>query len=414
MQTKELETDKELFYTKISGNDGILSQIILNSKKLHFFRTSFSELNDTEILSKKVIDSILKENSLLFLGNEVKNSSLSKLIEFENFIYEKYVGKKIVLLYGNCHTGAVKRYLETSKEFNTDYAIYPIKEIQEVKNADYFDLPVFQVCDVFIHQCIQKKNRYGERFASENVISKLNSTCKVIAMPNVYHLPCCLFPQYYDATELRYNNRTYFFRDKIIDDGLKQGKTLTDIARHYYDYKFDNELITENFYKFLDKVRKREQEWDIKVADFIETNIRAHSLFYEMNHPTNYLIKFFAKGILSILYGCNYTIGDVKDYKMDTYQMPMLTAVQSALQLDYSSFEEELRTTGVKLRSIPMDINEYIREYYAALWICGEFDAKTSKKSKILFRLYRLENIYLKVIGKICSKAIKLGKGITR
>lgn len=389
------------FYNKLRCSEGFINKKLLSAAKLHFFKTSFHALNDIKRLSKITIRKVLNEKSIIIIGDCIKDSYLQQLTEFEDFVYEKYIGKKIVLFYGNCHTGAVKKYLQTSMEFDEKYEIYPLKEIQEVKTPSYFDHPVFQVCDVFIHQSIWKKNRYGEEYASENVISKLSNNCQIIAMPNVYHLPCCLFPQYYEAKELKHNNQTYFFRDMIIDNGLRQGKTIKQIAEQYYDYRFGEKFIQEEYKKFIKTVRKREQEWDIKVADFIEANIKDKPLFYEMNHPTNYLIRLYATGILTILLRESVSMGEITDYKMDTYQMPFLTEVQKALGLQYSTLNTEIRTTGVKLRKIPMNIEEYVKEYYATVWVCGEFEELINKKSKRLYNILKIENFFLKAFSKI-------------
>lgn len=371
--------------------NGYIERRIMQASSLYFYNSSFDRFNNIQRMTEEIVLDIKKNNAFLIVG-KVDSSILSFLSEFEDYVYDHYVGKKIVVFYGNCHTGAVKRYLQTSKEFIENYDIYPVKEIQDVKDPSYFELPVFKVCDVFVHQSIWKKNRYGEQYASENVISKISKPCKVIAMPNVYHLPCCLFPQYYEAKELRYNNQTYFFRDSIIDEGIKQKKCLNEIARKYYETEYDKATILGDYSRFLSTLKKREKDWDISVSSFIESNIKEHQLFYEMNHPTNFLIKYYAEELLKIILQDNYSIGELENYKMDTYQMPMLPSVQSALGLKYSSLNSELRTSGIKLRNLPMDINEYVKEYYACIWMSGEFDLLTRIRSKFMFLEYKIES----------------------
>lgn len=309
--------------------------------------------------------------------------------------------KKIVVLYGNCHTGAVKRILQSCPEFNLEYEIYPMKEIQEVKDPAYFDMPIYKKCDVFIHQSIWEKNRYGKEYASENLIKKLNPKCKVIAMPNLYHMPLCLFPQYYSATELRKDNQTYFFRDKIIDEGLAKGDSLQTIAKSYYNYKFDHEILRNDFDKFIKKVELREIDWDIKVSSFIKENISRDMLFYEPNHPTNVLFRYYAEEILKILIDGNFTVDEKQTFELDTYQMPLLTEVKEALGLTYSTKDSQLRKTGTKVRNVPMDIKEYVNQYFSTIWICEDFSKSLTKKSKVLFVKYRVQNIFIKINRKI-------------
>lgn len=312
--------------------------------------------------------------------------------------------KKTVVLYGNCHTGVVKMYLETCKEFNELYEIYPIKQIQEVTDASYFEQEIFKTCDVFIHQSIQENNRYGKEFSSANIISKLKADCKVIAIPNVYHLPVFLYPQYSEEKELRYDNQTYFFRDKIIDSQVKNGVSAKRIAETYYDYEYDKEEIIDGYNLFLEKVEKREKEWDIKVSDFIQENIQNERLFYEMNHPTNFFIKYCTVGVLEILLQGEFSIGEIENYKMDTYEIPILNCVVKALGLNYSTDGKELRKSGVKILPGPIYIEDYVKQYIATIWIAHEdFDDKLVKMSKMKFKIYG----YIKYFVHLAMRILK-------
>lgn len=311
------------------------------------------------------------------------------------------MAKKTVILYGNCHTAIVKKYLQACPEFNEIYTIYPIKEIQEVKDFSYFNLPIFSTCDVLIHQSIWEKNRYGKEYASSNIISKVKPDCKIIAMPNLYHLPLFLFPQYYEAEELRSKDQTYFFRDLIVDEGLRQGKTLKYITENYYKYKFDYGIIRNNYNDFLEEVKKREAEWDIKISEFINRNIRNEQLFYEPNHPTNFVIKYYAEELLKILLRDNYTVKDIGNYRMDSYEMPILGEVRNALDLSYGGENNELRITGVKVCSTCMSLNQYVKQYFSSIWMCNDFKRKLKFFSKALYYYYRIKNLPIRIYKKI-------------
>ena len=383
---------------------GYVDKKIFESSKVFYYKTYQKELNNIETITSNVVKEIRENGAYLVVGNSQSISKQNELVEFEEFVYEKYLGKDIVILYGNCHTGAVKRVLQSCKAFNMKYEIYPLKEIQEVSDSSYFESPVFRVCDVLIHQSIWEKNRYGKEYASSNIISKVKDTCKIIAMPNVYHLPICLFPQYYEKTELRYKNQTYFFRDKIIDEGIEAGKSLKQIAREYYEYKFDQKKICEDYFKFINKVREREKEWDISVADYINANIKTTLLFFEPNHPTGCLFNYYANIILKILGITNYEVDTIDNaVEMDSYQMPFLTEVGKALDIEYSTKGAEIRSTGVKIRKVKMDIQEYVNQYYASLWMCGEYGIKNQIISKVMWLLYRIQDIPLRVIHKLAK-----------
>jgi hypothetical protein len=120
--------------------------------------------------------------------------------------------------------------LEANPEFNKHFYIYLTERIQNITDPKDLYQECYSQCDVFIHQSIRLNNRYGEDYASERIIARLKPGCKVIAIPNVYHLPLCFFPQYYDAHELKNKavkgGLTFFFRDSIIDTHLNSVKGL--------------------------------------------------------------------------------------------------------------------------------------------------------------------------------------------
>lgn len=311
--------------------------------------------------------------------------------------------KKKVIIYGNCHTMIVEKYLEKCDQFKMKYEICHISPIQEIHDAQYFQNQIFKECDVFIHQSIREKNRYGKEFSSSSVIKLLKPECKIIAIPNVYHLPTCLFPQYTEETELRYKEQTYFFRDRIIDDYLTQGRRLDDIVKLYQKYEFNKEEIRKEYDIFIQKVKKREEEWDVKVAQFIEDNIDKAVLFYDPNHPTNFLIRHYVEGILDILLcGEPYSLDELEGYnRLDSYQMPIHQSVMDVFKIDKQVIDNELRYGGVKVISKPMYLEDYIRQYFSMIWATNDFDEKLIKKSKYIFIKYKFYNIIFRVTRKI-------------
>ena len=127
------------------------------------------------------------------------------LIEYEHFEYFGTFRKKVVFVYGNCHTGPIKDALRKSKEFTDNYGIYPMPPVQDIKQAG-INLNVFPLerADVFIHQCIWEKNFYGMEYASENLIKRLEKGCKVIGIPNLYRMPKFLYPQIPEEFDQKY------------------------------------------------------------------------------------------------------------------------------------------------------------------------------------------------------------------
>lgn len=367
-----------------------------------------TKINLVDSLDGALAENIISDSeSILVINGSIPRDEVEKfgLREFENYVYEEYIGKKIVIIYGNCHTMVISEYLKNCAEFCDQYAIYPIKPIQTIKDPKYFKLPVFKVCDLFIHQSIQLNNRYGEDYASENIIKILPISCRIIAIPNVYQLPVCFFPQYEKAHELRWRGDTMFFRDKRMDTYLKQGVSLRKIALNYNDCEmYSEEMLDEAFEKFKEKVLSRENEWDIKAWKYINDNFQKKQLFYDPNHPTNEFLRYVVEELLSLLeieYDAE-ALEKSKVTKLDSYQMPMLKVVKNHFDMRFE--EEELRNTGRKVRHVTMDLQEYVKQYSALIWTDKDFGFWKRGISLIRFVRMKIQDILIKVnISSILS-----------
>lgn len=365
----------------------VTKSIVFKDEKLDCNRVSeWNVIQRIEKLTKNVVKILKNDEDLkLIVSNTHDKEELDKkgLFEFEDYVFEKYIAKKIVVIYGNCHTMIISQLLENCSEFLEEHIIYPIKPIQIIKDVTYFDMPAFRYCDIFIHQSIQLENRYGKEYASQNIINKLSDKCRVIAIPNVYRLPVCFFPQYSREKELcdRKGN-TIFFRDKIIDKGIEQGKKFDEIVA---DYKNENYYSSQNFdelfEQFCDKVRFREREWDIKVLDYILKNYQSIQLFYDPNHPTNEFLIYVTSQVLLML-GINHdtdALRKEKVMKLDSFEMPIHSSVKKNFQMSFTS--KEMRTTGQKVYFEKMYLEEYITQYLSLSWK----NASLSKVKRLYF-----------------------------
>lgn len=285
--------------------------------------------------------------------------------------------RRAVVVYGNCHTEVISRMLESWQAFNEQYYIVPTKRIQEIKDPRELYEEIYSQCDVFIHQSIRLNNRYGEDFASERIIARLKPECQVISIPNVYHLPLCFFPQYSDAQELRRKGVTFFFRDKIIDSHLDHLFKLSSLVKLDYEnpnyYNFDE--IVDSFRAFIEKVRQRETDWDIKVSGFILDNYKSHQLFYDPNHPTNYFLSYITTELLKrLIVNSTVTVDQLRvACCLDTIEIPVCAAVTKALHLDWTN--SIIRISGPftnRLRT-KMNINNYIYQYLSCVWLVKDY-----------------------------------------
>jgi len=304
------------------------------------------------------------------------------------------MNKRKVVIYGNCHTEAIISLLSQVNVFTDEYEIIPVLPIQNIKDPQYLQESCFRECDLFIHQSIWKKNRYGECYASESIIKNLKEGCRVISIPNVYHLPLCFFPNYSEDKEfVSRKGNTCFFRDRIIDSLSKEGLSSDEIYQKYIDVNlFDSEGVKEQFSRFIKKVEMRELQWDIKVSAFIKDNYKEHRLFHDPNHPTNYFFAYVVFELLKIL-GIEYDFSrlvSLKTRELDSFEMPICKSVKYILGMTYE--DKEMRVTGIKMKKGIMNLYEYIDQYRMMEWQNMDLNILSRIKSFIKWSVYRVGN----------------------
>lgn len=325
-----------------------------------------------------------------------------ELQEFSKHLNNMYGNKKIVVLYGNCHTTAMAEIMQKCETFLKEYALYPIKPIHLIESPEYFEHPIFKCCDVFIHQSIRVQNRYGEAFASEYVTRLLKDDCKVIAVPNVYHMPICFFPQYSSEKEFALRKRqTIFFRDSVIDRLFREGRDKGYIEKRYGRTDlFGMSEMNAAFDTFIKKLYERENDWDIKIADFILENYKTEQLFFDPNHPSPFLIKNIVKRLFEYMnIGGQEEIDKLHVSRMDSYEMPICQAVKENFGMRFEKQEIRIEN-GRMIKNEHMYLQEYISQYIALEWQNSQLPIRLRMKS---FWYYLP---YLKV--RVCNKILRV------
>jgi len=104
--------------------------------------------------------------------------------EFQDFIWGRLYGKKLVVINANCYKNALEAYLQANDKFRQKYALYPLPTIYENIEKELGD-DLLKRCDVYIHQDIRKENKYGYKFSDEYTVPLLKEDCLNIVMPNL-------------------------------------------------------------------------------------------------------------------------------------------------------------------------------------------------------------------------------------
>lgn len=282
--------------------------------------------------------------------------------EFNDFIPAQIFKKKIAIAYGNCHMDAVKLYLECHKEFSLEYGFYPFPTIQELKSMKLDCKTILNHCNLFLHQSIRKDNVYGEDYSSKQMLQYIKDTCKVISVPNLYGLPKYLFPQLKMPCKWQQEELRPFFIDANVVTWLKRGKSKEEIMKYILDGGlYTKDEIISMWETFKLKIDKREQEWDIKISDYIFNNYKKERLFCDTNHITSKMAREIAMRILEYM-----------DYRgniqlelpiMDAMETVIYKDVKDALELEFEEHIIRKYSFGtVSLNSCEMNMDEYIEQ----------------------------------------------------
>lgn len=331
-------------------------------------------------LGKEIRKPFYDKNAFIIIAS-IKYIEIKKQLiqlgyrEFADFTSFELYGKKISIIYGNCHMTAIEQYLRTNPMFARDYGIYPFKRIQNLNEAD-MEERIFKNCDLLITQDIRGDNSLGEIYSFTNIRLKLKEECKVIVVPHLYGMASCFFPQLISQKEI------IGFLDNNIIDFASQKYSINEIVKKLYVEGgiYDRDVIKKNFMEFIQKLQKREASWDIKISDYILENYQKVKLFADTWHPSRILLEEITKRILMFLYRDRDSIDLSLEsglYGADSSEAFIYKDVKSALGM---KFTEDCIRKGIynfNLNHIKMNQFEYVRQQYA--WILYNNERRGSR-----------------------------------
>jgi succinate dehydrogenase flavin-adding protein (antitoxin of CptAB toxin-antitoxin module) len=169
-----------------------------------------------------------------------------------------------VVIYMNCIGLPIHQLFQSIDNVQSTYIIN-YKEMNSNNNMNMFD-NVLEQADVFIFQPFNKHHR-NEQWHPTNLQKKLNTHCRIVKV-NYYRFDGFWKESNYDPSHSEFDN----------DIDIK--------------YKFDNALS---------KLKKIDNNSDIKMYKFFVDNYKNHVLFHDCFHPTNYFVNEMFRQILNIL-----------------------------------------------------------------------------------------------------------------
>ncbi len=293
------------------------------------------------------------------------------LEELRDFIPYQALGKKIVLVHGNCYKHWIEEYLRTSETFDRQFWIYPLPRIYHMQQG-FISEHLLKNCDVLISQDVQENNQFDERLSFQYLSSHANG--KVICIPNVFGLGKFLFPQailgkgqagWKNPSGMNMENGLFMYSDVNIDRLWETGERDIDKIADYLETDvYSTEEIEKNLECCFNKWEKRDQFCDVKIMDYIRQEYKKKLLFYEPAHPCNNVLKKISERILEVLDIDSGEIQEIEERRA-TLELPIYQCVKKALGLEFDTkYVREVPLWEIS-KMIPekMDLAEYCREY---------------------------------------------------
>lgn len=219
--------------------------------------------------------------------------------------------KKIAIIYGNCQTPIISKILLLSPAFSEEYFFIEIPAVHEYASRmkRQWDILLkddnfWEQIDLFIYQKVSETNRFCDKLATDNILKKLNDSCRIVNIINIY------FSGYFiQATDNKHNlmkdvqqSGLFPFDDKYIDEMVFQGQAKNEILEQITKEDFiSSKEIYETVQKSLWELEEREKNVDVIISDYIIENYDKKQLFYSFNHPVNTVLIEYARRILRFL-----------------------------------------------------------------------------------------------------------------
>ena len=246
-----------------------------------------------------------------------------------------------VVFYSNCQGQGLKYFLSDTIKEACFIIIYNYDIINE---KGVIPVDILGKTDIFIYQPIDE--RHGEystdRSVENNILNHLPEHCKCISFPYIYNssLWCIVSPAIIDGYVGDYPDMNKYINSEPIEKLKEQGHTLDSVIDMFMSGKIDFNY-EERFNKCMNILRKKEKDCDVKVADFIEENIKKHKLFFTQNHPSSYVFVHCVNQILEILgYENRY---DVFGYARNIVNLPGVLN-HTSHDMKYWKFEYRVKT----------------------------------------------------------------------
>ena len=293
------------------------------------------------------------------LYEEVKSKYLGGLEEWNDFIWSQCFRKKVVVMNANCYGDAVNAYLQHSETFCNEYMIFPLPPIQRNEKGE-IDISLLQHTDLYIHQDIRAENQFGYKLSDEYIKQFLPVGVKDICIPNLVDMGQWMYPNLNPSKFWKADRYvTVMGGDTILDEAVSRYDTFEQIKTFWLNYRYEDEQLEEMFIVCMNKMKVREENWDIKVYNFIRENYRKIPCYTDSRHISNYVMRIIGRQVANLL-----GLSDIDDDTFaftEGFRPPLLNCVSEYFNLD---FQVPRQTREDYLgKKVADEVDDYIKAY---------------------------------------------------
>jgi hypothetical protein len=196
---------------------------------------------------------------------------------------------------GNCQNNALIHFLNKNNEFREKYNVINYTNYQLIR--DNISIPVedIKTVDVVILQPLPPVHGCYSTDPSvkDSIGYFINDKCTKITYPYVY------LSSFWPIIQAGYDENRWF-GNEVIDKLFDKGYSANDIIELYKNNKIDWEY-TNRFKESINILKQKESVTDVKISEFIESNLTNELLFLIPQHPTSIVFLEMTNQILKIL-----------------------------------------------------------------------------------------------------------------
>lgn len=358
-------------------------------KPFHGLRVFNPDEKAAELKNKKVIVAVAGDEQYNAIRKTLTGYGLR---EFDDFLWSYELGKKLVILYGNCHLGVLHEYFMRTPSFAHEYSIR-LKCVYDKRGDNYFQVPSeeeLKHCSLLILQDIREEN--SQHVPSANKIKEqASASCRVLTIPNLYGYNL-FFPQLFESVPAI----SGIARERHINELAKDNEAQPAIANYAWEIGFmingdyniaqiynnnltiddmvarmeapdfyAHEAIKKNFDSQIVKIQEREALCDIGISDYLLKTYQDRQAFYDPQHPCEHIICEKGRRILSelgIFAPPQETSSVIVSPRLNDTELFIYESVRQALGLSYRQDYIRINADHATLQHGCLSREEYIKD----------------------------------------------------